>query len=90
MDKKKLLKMIKVFFVFFIISGVGTIIDCYFSIFPQMFAKPLIMYEIFRLNQVSIKTPGVPFILTLLTITIYVCIIRRIFKSIITEIEKAN
>lgn len=91
MDRKKLIKLISVFFVLFILSGIGTIIDYYYGIFPQMFTKAFSLYDIARLNHESvIKLPAVPFILLVLTISVFVYMVRKLYKRIVTEIRKEN
>lgn len=86
MDKKKLLKLIRIFFVLFFISGIGSIIDYYLGIFPNMFGT----YDIIRLGHVSVKMPGTPFIAVILTIAVFTLLIKRFYRLIAEEIKKED
>ncbi|MDP4181926.1 MAG: hypothetical protein Q8942_12635 [Bacillota bacterium] len=90
MDKKKLLKLIKVFFVLFILSGIGSIIDYYYGVFPHMFKGFSETYDLIRINNVSVKMPGAPFILIIITILVFVFLVKRFYKSIEAEIRKES
>jgi hypothetical protein len=91
MGKQKLLKLIRIFFVLFILSGIGSIIDYYLGVYPHMFTKLGNLYDIVRLNHVSIvRIPAVPLILLVLTISVFVYLVRRLYKLIIAEIKKEN
>ena len=87
MEKQKLLKLIRIFFVLFISSGIGSIIDFYLGVYPQIFTKLGNLYDIVRLNHVSVQIPGVPQILLTLTIAVFVHLIRRLYKLIVAEIK---
>ncbi len=89
MDREKLIKLITVFFVLFILSGVSAIIDFYYGIYPLMFTKVFSLYEILRLDNVCVdKLPAVPLILLILTISVFVHLIRKLYKRIVNEIRK--
>lgn len=90
MGKQKLLKLIRIFFVLFILSGITSIFDYYLGVFPQMFTKLGNLYDIVRLKNVSVQIPGVPLILLILTISVFVYLVRRLYKLIVTEIKKEN
>ena len=90
MDRKRLLKLIRVFFVLFTLSGIGTIIDYYFGIFPQMFTKLFQLYDIIRFGRIAVKAPGVPLFLLLVTITVFVYLVRKLYRLIAAEIRKES
>lgn len=90
MNKTKLLKLIRLFFILFILSGIVSIMDFYYGLFPLMFTRLNETYEILRVGQVTVKMPGVPFILSLLTIFVFLSLIKRLFRLITTEINKEN
>lgn len=92
MDRKKLIKLVRVFFVLFIMSGIGSILDFYYGRYPRMFANLSDIYEIFKLGHVSVKMPGAPFLilLVLITIAVFLFVIKKLYGRIITEINKEN
>lgn len=91
MGKQKLLKLIRVFFVLFILSGIVSIIDYYLGVFPQMFTKLGNLYDILSLNHVSIiKIPAAPLILLTITIAVFVYLITRLYKLIVIEIKRES
>ncbi len=88
MDRKKLLKLISVFFVLFILSGIGSIINYYYGIYPQMFTRAFSLYDVLRLNNATVvKLPAVPLILLILTISVFVYLVRKLYKHIVNEIK---
>lgn len=90
MNRIKVLKLIRLFFVLFMLSGIGSIIDFYLGIFPLMFTNVTAAYDIIRLGHVSVKMPGVPYILAILTILIFLYLIRRLYRLIAAEIKKED
>ena len=88
MDRKKLLKLIRIFFVLFISSGIGSILDIYYEVFPGLFTNPFGAYDIIRFQGVSVKMPGVPFILILVSIGVFLYLIRKLYRLITAEIAK--
>lgn len=90
MDRKKLLKLINVFFVLFILSGIGSIVDFYYGRYPGMFVNLTQPYEFFKLGHVNVIIPGVPFFLVIVTVAVFLYLIKKLHGIIVIEIKKEN
>lgn len=90
MNKNKVLKIVRVFFVLFGLSGAGAIADFYSGYYPMMFTKFTQPYDLIRLKNFTVTLPGIPYVLTIVTVLVFVFLLRRFYRYIKTEIMKES
>ena len=86
MDSKRMLKLIRLFFLIFNLSCIASIIQIYFRIFGGLHYKLFNVFQIMKYDNILIAIPAIPMILMIITISIFLICTRYIHKLIITKI----
>ena len=83
MDNKQLLKFVKLFYLFFNLSGAFSIVSIYFQVFPNQTK----LYNLFQpLSSNNVMVPGMPLILLILAISLFLFCSRYFYKLIVYRI----
>jgi hypothetical protein len=94
MDIKKIKRLVRLAFLLINISFIGGIIELYLVIFPGLNN----MFSIFTVNIAYLDTvknmivavPAWPFVLMIVTIVLYLCLARYLYKYVCTKIEEPS
>jgi hypothetical protein len=85
MDRKKVKKLVRLFFLIFNLSCVASIIEIYFRISPRLDNKLFNVFQTLKFGNVLIVFPAMPMAM-IITISIFLIFARYIYKLIIAKI----